>query len=247
MKLILCVLLSVFGVLPVYANDVVSVTAPPSIWARQQGRELTGPVVDLIREIFSDVNVRVKTKSLPWARAIHMMKTGEIDIMLAIFRTGERAQFMDFTIPYVTVPNCVAVAKGKGFFFDSLEDLEGKQGVMVKGDSISPEFRLYEPKLNMMKIAHYDQIIKMLVNLRADYAVVPQFGFFMRVNKMGFQDKIEMLPKVVSSRELHMGFSKKSGILKYYSMVNEKLKQFKADGSLDEMVANTLKLASAQK
>jgi len=246
MKIILQLFAAIVFIIPVYADEMVKVTAPPSIWAQQKGDKLTGPIVDTVTQIFKEMNVRVETKIITWARAIDQMRTGDIDIMLVIFRTDQRAQFMDFTIPYARIPNCVFVPKGKSFLFNKINDLTGLKGGMMRGDRISDDFERFESNLNMIKLPHYDQAIKMLVNHRLDYVVASKFGFLIRAKYLGLKQEIESLPNPISYDDIHIAFSKKSGAQKYFLMVNEKLKQLKSDGRLDEMVENTLKLSVSE-
>lgn len=228
----------------VYADKPLKIYAPPSIWAQQHGKILTGPIIDLVVELFTEFNITVKTQILPWARAIENMKSGELDMIPVIFYTDNRAEFMAFTIPYIDVPTAVFVPKGKSFPFDTLDDLKGRRGLMMREDSISEEFKSFEPNLNITKLTNYEQIFNMLGDNRADYAVAAQYGFFIHAKKMGYENKIERLPKPVATRNLYFAFSKKSPFLRYLPAINEKLKQLKMDGRMAKMVEKTILLAS---
>ncbi len=227
----------------VSAGETLKVFAPPSIWAQKQGETLTGPIIDLVEDIFVEFNVKVTTKVLPWARAIEQMKSGELDMIPVIFYTDERSRFMEFTIPYVEVPTAVFVPPGKSFPFYGFEDLKGRRGLMMQGDSISPEFEAVESKLNISKVTKYEQIFNMLDNNRADYAVAAKYGFLIHAKKLGYEHKIELLPKPIASRGLHFAFSKKSSFKKYLPAINKKIKQFKADGSMEKMVKKAIQMA----
>ncbi len=78
----------------------------------------------MVAGIFSELGVEVRTNSLPWKRAVLLMKRGELDMILTIFYTKERAKFMKFTLPFVDVPTVVVVAKGKTFPFAKLSDFD---------------------------------------------------------------------------------------------------------------------------
>jgi polar amino acid transport system substrate-binding protein len=227
-----------------YAGDNLKISAPPSIWVHKQGEILTGPVIDLLEEIFSEFKVTVTPKILPWARAIAHMKSGELDMIPVIFYTDERARFMVFTISYIEVPTAIFVPAGKRFPYTKLDDLKGRRGLMMRGDSISPEFEAFQTKLDISKVAYYEQAFKMLANNRADYAVAAQYGFLIEAKKLGYEDKIEMLPVSIASRSLHFAFSKKSPFLKYLPKVNKKLKQLQADGTMRKMANKAIRMAA---
>jgi len=228
----------------VYAGEPLKIYAPPSIWAQKDGQILTGPIIDLVVELFDEFNIRVETQILPWARAIDQMKSGELDLIPVIFHTHERAKFMEFTIPYVDVPTAVFVPPGKSFQFNTLDDLRGRRGLMVREDSISAEFKAFEPELNIVKVTDYEQIFKMLGDNRADYAVAAKYGFIIHAKKLGYEDKIELLPVPVAIRNLYFAFSKKSKFLTFLPAINEKLKQQKINGSVEKMVEEAIRLAS---
>jgi len=246
MKIIGCVcifiLLSINTVL--YAGETIKIYAPPSIWAQINREKLSGPVIDLVEEIFSEFNIRVSTKLLPWARAIEQMKTGELDMIPVIFHTQERARFMEFTIPYVQVPTAVFVPKGKSFPFSKLDNLKNRQGLMMREDSISTEFESFESNLNITRVTDYEQIFNMLTNNRADYAVAAQYGFLIHAKQLGYENKIELLPHPITTRNLYCGFSKNSRFIKYLPIVDKKLKKFQEEGRIEKMVETAIHLAS---
>lgn len=228
-----------------HAGESLKIFAPPSIWAQKQGKSLSGPIIDLVAEVFAEFNVSITTTIQPWARAIENMKTGELDMIPVIFYTEERSKFMAFTIPYVEVPTSVFVPKGMSFPFSMLEDLMGKRGLMMRNDSISSEFSEFESKLNIVKVVNYEQIFNMLDDHRADYAVAAQYGFRIYAKKLGFEDKIDLLPKPIASRNLHFAFSKKSPFKKYLPLVNKKIKQLQADGRMEKMVIKAIEKAAS--
>lgn len=221
-------------------QNVLTITAPPSIWAFQNGNELEGPVIDILQEIFSDYNIQVSTRILPWARAIEQVKNGDIDAIAVIFYTDQRAEFLQFTDPYIDVPTAVFVSKGNEFNYRAIADLQGKTGLVMRGDSISAEFESYRHKLTLSEVAGYDQAVKMLVNGRADYAIAAKYGFLSMIHKEGFSGNIESLPHAVSTRNLHMAFSKKSPFIRYIPHINSKIENMKNKGDIKRILETSL-------
>ena len=68
------IIISVFWTYQVFANESIKISAPPSIWLQEKGDRLTGPIVELLENIFDEFNVKITTVSLPWARAISQIK-----------------------------------------------------------------------------------------------------------------------------------------------------------------------------
>jgi polar amino acid transport system substrate-binding protein len=224
----------------------ITLSAPPSIWAQQEKGQLTGPLIDLITEIFSEIGISVTSTPLPWARAIAQMESGKLDMIPVIFYTKKRAEFMDFSVPFAEVPASVFVSAGNTFSYNSVSDLIGKKGLVMRGDSISPEFEAARDSLDVSEIAGYGQMIRMLADHRADYAVAAQYGFMIQARKMKNDSKIEIIEKPVASRDLHFAFSKKSAYVQYLPVINEKLEKMKADGRLKKLV-NDMIVNAAEK
>ncbi len=234
------IVLFVFQTHSAQADNSLKISAPPSIWVQDQNGLLTGPLITLIDDIFSQNDISISAAPLPWARAIAQLKSGKLDMIPVIFYTENRAEFMDFTTSFAVVPTSIFVPTGKTFTYSSVSDLRDKKGVIMRGDSISVEFEQLKDQLDLTEIAAYGQMIQMLADNRADYAVAAQYGFIIQAKKLQYDRKIEMLPKPVASRNLHFAISKKSPYVKYVPMINQKLQQLRVDGQLDRLVDDTL-------
>jgi len=219
-----------------YSRDELLVTAAPSIWVSEAGGELEGPVIEITTQVFSGLDVPIKCLYLPWNRALEYMKEGKIDVIATIFPTDKRAQYMDFSTPYVEVPVVVIVPKGKAFPFKKLEDLVGFKGLKSLGSSLGKAFNSFAPKLNILQVSDEQQIIGMLTLGRADYGIGSKYTFLKHAKKMGNAHNIEVLPTLVNSRGLRFGFSKKSPFISYLPTLNKKIKQGRENGSIKKIV-----------
>lgn len=234
----------IFFIQTVYASETLKISAPPSFWIQEQGERLVGPLIHLLEDVFAEFGVTITSVPLPWVRAITFMKSGQLDMIPVIFYTDDRAEFMEFTEAYAEVPTSIFVPRGKIFPFSSIDHLVGKKGLIMRGDSISPAFAIHKSSLNLTEIAGYDQMLKMLSDQRADYAVAAQYGFLIEAKKLKCEQQIEMLAEPVASRSLHFAFSKKSPFVKYLPDINTRLRRMKADGSISIMVEETLNKAA---
>lgn len=241
--LLVCLVLLCSG--SAWAGEAMKISAPPSIWIQEEGGRLTGGVMDLLEDLFSRHGITVESEKLPWARAIADMKTGRLDMIPVIFHTEERTRFMAYSVPYVQVPTSVFVKKGQGFEFLKLEDLKGRRGVIIRNDSISAEFAALAPELDLTEISNYEQLFKMLVSDRADYAVAAKYGFQIEAIRLGYIERLAPLPKPVASRGLHCAFSKKSKFIEYLPVLNHKLEDMKADGSVDRLILKAIREAAS--
>jgi len=230
-----------------YASEKLVVSAAPDAtpYAWDENNKLVGMSVELIKLIFDDLQIPVTTKILPWARSIKNLKEGEIDAILTFFHSEERATYATFTVPYTTVGTSVFVHKGKTFPFYSWHDLISYRGVAIRGDSLGENFDQFaKEKLNLSKVGTVDQLIKMLVAGRTDYVVYAKNSLLFKARKLGLDNKISALAIPLSFEYLSFGFSNKSPFIKYIPKINNKIEQFKKDGTIERLLEKYITIAS---
>ncbi len=229
-----------------YAGEILRISAPPSIWLQYHENEISGPIGDLLKEIFEESNITIKHMSLPWVRSIEFMKSGELDMIPVIFFTNDRAEFMTFSKPFAQVPTSVFVPIKKMFKFERMEDLKGRKGVMMRGDSISKEFEQLRHELNVFEISDYEQAFRMLGSNSVDYAVAAKYGFLIHAKKKNYDKLFDILPNPIASRNLHFAISKKSEFLKYMPTIDQKIKELQTSGKMNNMIEKAIIKAAGQ-
>ncbi len=68
---------------------------PPYHFLDQDGRE-TGFIIDIITQVGKNLNLKISFEQYPWSRCLHLVKTGQADAMMNLFKTRERTEFMYF-------------------------------------------------------------------------------------------------------------------------------------------------------
>ena len=221
-----------------YAQERLLFSAPmANAFANATEEGLEGPAVDLIKLLFSDYDIEVKTVPLPWARVLKYIKSGEIDAVAPIFYNAERARFITYSLPFGTHVTKVLVRRGHSFNFKKCEDLIGYRGVIIRDRSEGEAFDKFSVEhLKLEPVNSLDQIIKMLVRGRADYGVDKLYDIIATGNRLGLSDKIEILDMTVATNDNYIGFSKKSPFVRYIPQINKKIIQLKNEGKIREMV-----------
>lgn len=88
--------------LPLAAKESLSVAWshwPPFSQLDERG-ELTGLDVSLTRQILGEAGLTPQFRSLPWARALHLIEQRQLDAAMGALDTPERRQFARFSTPY---------------------------------------------------------------------------------------------------------------------------------------------------
>jgi len=230
--------------LPLQAS--ISISAPNSIWAQSQGTHLQGPIIDIATEIFGELNVPVSTQILPWGRAMHQLRHGQLDAMLVLNKTQERSEYIRYSVPYADIPVSVFVPKGRAFKFSALEDLIGKKGLFIQGQQFGRKFEKFKPQLSLHPVTSQRQMITMLSIKRADYAISNSYEFMSGAKRLALAEQFDILPHIISLTPIHMGFSRKSKYIKYIDKVNAKITKMKDEDVFTRIINEAISSSTTQ-
>ena len=86
-----------------------------------------------------------------WSDMLKKIKNKEIDMMGAIQNTEERREFLNFTDPYIVVPNKI-ITNDRQTEELNLENMTGKKIVIVDGYSIIDHIKQLYPDLNIIPV-----------------------------------------------------------------------------------------------
>ncbi len=86
-----------------------------------------------------------------WKDLLSMLESGKIDILPAIVKTKDRAQFINFTEPYLSFPMVITTRKDK-LFVQNLDDLKDYKVGIVTGYFIEELLKRDHPQLNLVKV-----------------------------------------------------------------------------------------------
>jgi polar amino acid transport system substrate-binding protein len=131
--------------------------------------ELMGFEIDLGRELCRRMSVSCSFLALDWDSLIPSLTGGKVDaIMAAMEITDERLQTIDFTRPYVKMPNAFVVASDSDLATASVEALKGKSiGVEADGPHQSFLESIY-PQSEIKSYASLEEAILDLAEHRVD-------------------------------------------------------------------------------
>lgn len=204
----------------------------------QSGDKIVGVGPELVETIFTELGVNVSSEFTgAWDVVQAKAKTGEVDVLVAAYKTDERETYMDYSIAYVKDPIAVFVNKENKFSYAGWEDLINKKGVATIGDSYGQELDIYiEDKLQVARVDDTAQAFAMLTANQADYFLYALYSGNSELKKQNYGDKIEALPTYAATEDFYITISKKSPYVKYLVQVNELIKKYKEDGTVDTLV-----------
>jgi YaeC family lipoprotein len=114
-----------------------------------------------------DLGVDVEYVSTEAASRVEYLETGKVDIVLANFTvTEERAQSVDFALPYMKV--ALGVVSPDSALITSPEDLNGKTLIVTKGTTAETYFTENYPDVELLKFDQYTEAYNALLDGRGD-------------------------------------------------------------------------------
>lgn len=129
--------------------------------------EYQGYDVYFAERIAKDLGVKVKYVSTDPASRVEYVATGKVDIILANFTvTEERAKQVDFALPYMKV--MLGVVSPNSSLITSVEELNGKTLIVVKGTTAETYFEKNYPNVNLQKYDEYADAYNALLDGRGD-------------------------------------------------------------------------------
>lgn len=129
--------------------------------------EYQGYDVYFAERIGKDLGVEVEYASTDPASRVEYAATGKVDIILANFTvTEERAQQVDFALPYMKV--MLGVVSPDDSLITDVEQLDGKTLIVVKGTTAETYFEKEHPDVTLQKYDEYADAYNALLDGRGD-------------------------------------------------------------------------------
>lgn len=117
--------------------------------------------------IAQDLGVELKLVPVEAASRVEFLETSKVDIILANFTvTDERAQKVDFALPYMKV--ALGVVSPESAEIKAPEELNGKTLIVVKGTTAETYFTENYPEVKLQKYDEYNEAYSALQDGRGD-------------------------------------------------------------------------------
>ncbi|HBA36665.1 TPA: hypothetical protein DCZ15_02200 [Candidatus Falkowbacteria bacterium] len=215
---------------------------PPIMY--QAGDKIVGAGPEIISRVLAELGLITDFKYVgSWDVAQAKTRSGEVDFLVAAYKTTERETYMDYSIPYTVDPIVLVVKKGKAFSYEVWSDLIGKKGVVTVGDSYGQQFDTYIlENLTVQVVGTAEEAVGLLETEQADYFVYALYSAEKLMAEQQLVDRVEILPEYVSTENFYLTVSKKSPFVKYLPSIDYLLQQYAEDGTINEIIEHHKKL-----
>ena len=198
---------------------------------------LTGIAIDLISEISGQLKLPFEFQALPWKRSLQYLESGQIDVILGIYKTKSRSKIYHYSQPILRNQTRVFVLKSKAFKFERLQDLIGRHGEILLGASFGDEFDQFARKnLTITGQASYLPSIKKLLKGNIDYMLSDHTEVLYALQKYGYSKQIIALAKVVSTLDVYFAISKKSACAHLAKDISERLQTLRNSDRFSQII-----------
>jgi polar amino acid transport system substrate-binding protein len=196
----------------------------PIMW--KDGNNIVGIGTEVTKMVFRDINAEVDSRYVgSWDVVQERAKTGEIDAIVALYKTREREEYLYYSVPYTVDPIVLFFNSGKGFTYNQKESLIGKKGVATIGDSYGQELDdfIVQANLNVIRVYTPEEAFSLLQKEKVDYFIYSMYAG----RKVIAESVLSGLKEstIVSNQLFYIGVSKKSLYGKYMEEINSSLQK----------------------
>jgi polar amino acid transport system substrate-binding protein len=191
-------------------SELLAVTEP---WPPYMGPKLDnqGFLPEVLKASLKRENYPVTVKFWPWARVINGVKTGKAAIILGVYHTQEREDFLLYSQPIMAHQEVLFRKKSdKKITYQVLSDLKPYTIGVVRGTAHAKAFD-EATFLKKKAVAKLEQNIEKLMKGRIDLMAGPKDVILVMIREQypQYVSQIEVLEPVLETKKMYFGFSKK--------------------------------------
>lgn len=210
--------------------------AAPSCWI--EDGELKGAGVECSKILLTalEIEPRIRYEG-SWADVQKKAKAGRIDMLIGVFKTSAREEYLEFSIPYLAVPVAVCVKNDAAFPFSRWADLKGRKGLIGLGESCGEDFDAFAKSSLDVAYKPLNACFKDLVDGKAEYLVTDLQSGMIAAWECGASASVRFLDVPITTQYYHMAVPKNSRFLEDMPRINERLKSMKIDDTPERLMA----------
>ncbi len=214
----------------------------PFMWQHEDTLVGAGP--ELIRLIFRELKKDfIITYVGPWARAQEMIQRGNVDFLVGAYNNATRRQYMVYLAAYANDQTSVFISRDRQFPFHSRDDLIGKKGVTLHGDSFGDDLDAFvKEKLNVARVYDSASLFKRLISGSMTYILWGDFPCEINAAMGGYRDSIIKLTPPLTVEDMHMTVSKKSEYKELVPAMNKIIVRLRKNGQVQDTLTKYVNL-----
>lgn len=203
---------------------------------RNEQQQISGLDVELLNAIFQRANYQAKFSEMPWARVLHELKFGTVQLAMSANITTERQQYARFSHPYREEETAIVIRRQDAERWRGITTLEQLINTpdfhigVLKGFDYGNTFRqlMTRPELQsrLQMRLRLEQLLKMLQGGRIQGFILDPHGLQEWRHKDELQDDLHILLRIELT-PVHLMLSKKSTTETQLQRINLAIEQLK--------------------
>lgn len=195
-----------------------------------------GLTIDIFNKLTKELNIDIEFIQIPWARALSMMKKGEIDAMGNLSYSKERTKYIQYIQPpFYKLKTTFYTLKGNEKLISSYEDLHNHILLTAKGYLYFPKFDTdvkihkeeiqYRMEKNSM-IIEEELMLRMLLAKKVQVIISSNAIMDYLIEKGSYNNLVKKANyDPLHSDLIHIGISKHSPFFKDINKINAAMKK----------------------
>lgn len=213
--------------------DKLRIAGPPEYFpiSYNQNGVLKGMGVDLALEIAKRAGITAEVEYKGnWSRVLRRFDSGEVDLLVSLYRNEEREKTMRFLPAYWAEKTIIVTPNRRPIDYQEWADLKAYKGVTVSDDSRGDLFDGFmRRELNMLYVHSRRVAFNMLLAGRVDYSVIGEYSTFTDAFR-GDEPKLVRHPNPVREDKIHMALSKATSCFALAAKLDDILQGLVRDG-----------------
>ena len=199
-----------------------------------ENHEADGFDIDIIKAIGQELNVNVDIQAGNWFKIKKELENGEIDIIAGMYYLPDRAEKVNFSMPFIIITHSIFVKEGD--FWKSLKDVRDEPNlkVVVENSSILHKYLTTAGISSNRIIPVENQLdaLKILSETPNSCALLPDLQGKYIANKNGF-DNIVTVGLPILPREYSIAINKNDSAL--LNQVNDAITKINQNGQYEKI------------
>ncbi|MFV0349464.1 MAG: substrate-binding periplasmic protein [Halodesulfovibrio sp.] len=228
---------------PVRAEKIIFVAPefPPQI-VRTPSVPLgaTGAAVDIIAEAMRRAKIDFELKTVPWSRAMYLVKNGGADAIVNIYWTQERSEIFDFCTHEMFYDHVYFFTTDPSLKWNGdMRSLAGKTVGVILSYSYGPivdealHSGLFPRQIEMYTLA---ELMESVASGRVQVAPLERDVATYLAEQAGFLDKLRALGPVGDKIPSYVAFSRLADLTEVREKLDKVLLQMHHDGTIDSII-----------
>lgn len=207
---------------------------------RDAAGQMIGIDFEIALEAMRRLNCRLVLREQPFARSLHSLEAGELDMVAGAFKRPEREAYAWFSAPVYEARKRLYLRRAalKDWRAHSLREwlLGGAHLGVLPGVSYGPEFTALsqDPTLSAQfhTVVHRKNLWLMLQRGRIDGMLADELTAADELRQLGLSDAIASAPLVVASEPTHTAFGKRTITADFVRRYDEAVAAMRREGRI---------------